>query len=456
MKISKGTARNIVLYSIANYLHTGINAVANIFVSNILGPVNNGIISYYNAITTNINHVVFGTFRSAVEREVPQIKEYEEKRHYAQQAFAASFICSIICSSVFFFIGLFTPDRIMKYCSFFVAVLTLVTCISDFYRVWVKSLNRIPQVSVIMIIVSLLIPVFSILFSSWFGLDGFWIGRIILQGISLVCFCIASKELFKIVHIEKSFLKRIFVSGGEIILFSLFSTGITTMDRFFVKGTLGLEILGYYAIGAMICTMLMLVPSSITGAVYPKFVGMVGHDLKEQVRKYSTYIDLVCIIVSYLVFLCIPFLIKWIMPSYVPSIPIVKVLLVAFVAHASTQLRYMDMIRNKKMKVLIVYSGIAFALGILSFIVISLKYDSIIPFAWGTNICFLFLAFGVNMSWKKMYNEDRRLCISSLYITICPFLVLTPLIAFNNPLTGYLISSFVFIIVYGIRLKFKI
>lgn len=452
MKVSKGTAKNILLYSVANYLHTGINAVANIFVSNILGPVNNGIISYYNAITTNINNVVYGTFRSAVEREVPQIEEYEEKKHFAQQSFVISFICALFCSLLFVIFGSFSVDPTMRFCSYMVAILSLVSCLSDFYRIWVKSLNRIPQVSIVMIITSLLIPVFAILFSYWFQLKGFWVGRILLQVVTLGCFLLASKELFKFVPIEKTFLKKIFISGGEIVLFGLFTTGITTMDRFFVKGSLGLEQLGYYAIGAMVFTMLMLVPTSITGAVYPKFVGMVHQDLKEQVKKYSIYIDIMCLAVSYVVYFTIPYIIKWVMPAYVPSIPIIQVLLVAFVVYASTQLRYMDIIRKKKMMTLIIYAGIAFLLGIIFFFLISKVSNSIIPFAWGTNACFIFLSVGVNLAWGHIYYGNKR-SIVLILIALCPVCALLPLFFVKKIIWGLAISVVSSIFLYLIRLK---
>ena len=456
MRLSKKIARNILLYSIANYLHTGINAVANIFVSNILGPVSNGIISYYNAITTNVNQVVFGTFRSAVEREVPQIEEYQEKKHFAQQSFAISFICALIVCILFVVFGSISVDPTMRLCSYMVAILSLVTCLSDFYRIWVKSLNRIPEVSIVMIITSLLIPVFAILFSYWFQLKGFWAGRIILQVVTLVCFLIASKEFFSFVQIEKEFLKKIFVSGGEIVLFGLFTTGITTMDRFFVKGALGLEQLGYYAIGAMVFTMLMLVPTSITGAVYPKFVGMVNQDLKNQVKQYSIYIDIMCLIVSYIVYFTIPYLIKWVMPGYLPSIPIIQVLLVAFVVYASTQLRYMDIIRKKFMKTLIVYSGIAFFLGIIIFFVISKLSSNIIPFAWGTNTCFVLLSVGVNLAWGKIYyGKHHRGPL--IFIALCPVIALLPIFLTHNIILGLFISLAIILAVYPLRLSvFKI
>ena len=144
---------------------------------------------------------------------------------------------------------------------------------------------------------------------------------------------------------KRNFLRR-FLYLVVRLCFSLFTTGITTIDRFFMKGAWFRTTwilcdrsngIYYVDVGAYF----------ITGAVYPKFVGMVNQDLKDRVKQYSFYIEIMCLIVSYIVYFTIPYLIKWVMPEYLPSIPIIQVLIVAFVVYASTQLRYMDIIRKK-------------------------------------------------------------------------------------------------------------
>ena len=126
-----------------------------------------------------------------------------------------------------------------------------------------------------------------------------------------------------------------------------------------------------------------------------------------------------------------PYLIKWVMPEYLPSIPIIQVLIVAFVVYASTQLRYMDIIRKKSMRTLIVYSGIAFIFGIIIFLAISKLSDNIIPFAWGTNACFVFLAVGVNLAWGKVYYGKRHR-LALFLITLRPAIALSPIFIVHN------------------------
>lgn len=453
MKLSKGTFKDIALYSVANYLHTAINAVSNIFVSNILGPVNNGAISYYNAINTNIDQVVFGTFRSSIERDVPQIEGTEAKRIYTQQAFLLNLYSSFFFTFFFFAFGLFSNEPIMKLSGFMMAGFTLVRCTSDFYRIWNKALNKISTVSWIMIITSCLIPIFAILFSYWFGLYGFWSGRIILQIITFVCFIVISKEIFKFCKLDWVVLRKILISGGEIVAFSLFVTSIQTMDKYFVKSAMGLEQLGYYAIGSMIFTMLMLIPFSITGAVYPRFVGMVKDNLEGKIKVYSIYIELLCIIIAFLAFFALPYFFKWFMPAYGNSVPIAKILLVAFVSYSSVQLRYIDIIRKKNMKALISRSAFAFFMGLVLFFAILKFAPTTENFAWGTTICFVFLSLGVNWAWASTYGHNKKDTCLLLFLSVIPIIVLLPLFGKHDSiLMPIIVSSLVFII-YLIRIR---
>lgn len=454
MLVSKKTAKNIALYSIANYLHTAINAVSNIFVSNILGPTYNGVISYYNAINTNVDQVVFSTFRSSVERDVPQIEDVEQKFKYAQQAFVLNFISAVLFSLFFVIYGLQATDHVMSMSAYMMAVFNLVRCYSDFYRVWNKSLNKIPLVSIIMIITSLLIPVFAVLFSYLFSIKGFWIGRILLQAITLICFLFVSKEFFRLCKPDFSVLKQIFVSGGEIVIFALFVSGIQTMDKYFVKGALGLEALGYYAIGSMVFMMLMLVPSSVTGAVYPRFVGMVHENLKDKIKKYSIYIELLCVFVALIVYIIIPYLIEWFMPKYVNSIGVVRILLIAFVSYASVQLRYIDIIRKKNMKQLITRALVAFVIGLLCFIIVSRTDSDLSVYAWVTSLCFVLLGIGVNLAWGKTYDYHFGKRLYLILIASFPAVCMIPIFVTSlNFLTAMSITVAICVVYYSIRIK---
>ena len=176
-----------------------------------------------------------------------------------------------------------------------------------------------------------------------------------------------------------------------------------------------------------------------------------NQDLKDQVKRYSIFIDIMCITLSYLVYILIPHVIKWLMPGYVPSIPVIQVLLVAFVVYASTQLRYIDIIRKKSMKTLIVYAGVAFFLGIVIFFIISNLSDNILHCAWGTNICFILLTIGVNLAWGRIYY-GKKYRGALMLIALCPVVAMLPLFLIQHGLLGVAVSFGISVLFYLMRL----
>ena len=400
-------AKNILTYSIASYLYTAINAISNIFVSNILGPTANGIISYFNAINSNIDKVIYSTLRSSVERTVPQIDDLEKQIEYAQNAFTLNIYSSIIVSIGFVIYGLCASDYIIQISAYFMSIFNLVHAISEFYRTWNRSLNKIKMVSIVMILVALLIPVCSILFSLLFGIYGFWSGRVVLQLVALFVFLFFTKETIRYCRLQKDVVRKIIISGGEIVVFSFFTSAFHTIDKYFVKAFVGLESLGYYSVGAMVFTMLMLVPHSVTGAVYPKFVSMVNRNLFYEVKKYSVYIVTVCIAVSLLVFILAPTLIELFMPKYTQSVPIIRILLIAFVSYSSVQLPYIDIIRKKKVPALIKNCTVSFIITLIAFFIVSYQQPSIAVYAWCNVLGFCLLAGSIIYTWQTMYEIKK-------------------------------------------------
>lgn len=421
--VNKGRVTNIFLYSIGNYLYVGINAISNIFISNILGPTGNGIISYFNAISVNINNVIYGTVRSSVERTVPALKGFDEKKTYAQEAFSLNFVFTLLVSLFFVVLGGVSNNSLIRESAFFVAILNPITSIADFYRIWTKSLNRINIVSWIMIVSAILIPIFAILFSYFFHLKGFWIGRILLQSVVLLLYIIISIYTFKITIPRNDTVKRILISGGEILLFTLIVTAINTVDKFFVKYSLGVTELGYYSLGTMLFSMLILLPSSIIGAIYPSFVAKVNENLKEQVIKYTSIMEFGSFVIAISLYYIVPFVVELFLPLYQDSIPIIRILLIAFITYSSVQFKYIDMVRKRRMKSLILFSLPALLCAIIAFFVISIVGSDIIVYSFVTSICYVILSIGVNISWCLTYSMNivsmlKYIIKSLLYVMV--------------------------------------
>lgn len=141
------------------------------------------------------------------------------------------------------------------------------------------------------------------------------------------------------------------------------------------------------------------------------------------------------------------------MPKYLPSIPIVRILLIAFVSYSSVQLRYIDVIRKKRMSVLIKWTAAAFILSISMFIVTAKLTSNINHFAWCVSVCFIFLSAAVNLSWSIINEYTFIQRFKLFFLTLVPVFVMLPLYIELNIFALVAIIFFAFVCIYLFRCK---
>lgn len=417
--------KEIGMYMIANYAYIGINAISNLFVSQMLGPSILGAISYFNAIDSNLNSFVLGIIRSSMEREIPQIFDDVEKKEFGEKAFTLNLILISIFSLLYLTIGVFSSSTVMYQCAMWVCVLSFIKGLYDCCRIWHKSNFNILEVSYIMLITAFAIPPIVLILSFYYSYNGFWFGRILLVLVSLA---VIYKWMpsFKLKKINQSFIRHIIVSGGPIILLGFIQTVYQTFDKYIINYRLGLEELGYYSIGAMAFSMMLLLPQSFVGAIFPRFVARKDEDLKSLVFKYSTIIQLTTVALSIIGLNFLPGIIRWCLPQYEPSIPVLKMFFIGFVAYSSCQMKYVDLIRTKRIKELLSYSTIPFIISIILFCIYAVKTYNIIDMAFLTSINFFMLSTAINIAWCKA----NRLTIVdtikniSIHFIFCIFIII--------------------------------
>ena len=393
--------KEIGLYIIANYAYVGINAISNLFVSKLLGPVVLGVISYFNAIDSNLNSFVLGIIRSSIEREIPQIEEENQKREFGESAFTLNLICICLFSVLYLFIYILSEQSIMQHCALWLCVLSFVKGIYDCCRIWHKANFNITQVSYVMLISALAIPPVVLVLSYFFDYNGFWFGRIVIVLTSLF---VILKWMPRI-HLGKpsfKLVKYIFVSGGPIILFGLIQTIYQTLDKYILNYMLGFEELGYYSIGAMAFTMMLLLPQSFVGAIFPRFVARKNEDLRLMVSKYSYCIQIISVLFSIAGIIALPPLIKLFLPRYEASIPVLNTFFLGFVAYSSCQLKYVDLIRTNNIKDMLLFCAVPFVMSLFLFIVFVNSSYGICEMALLTSFNFLMLSTGVSLAWCKV------------------------------------------------------
>lgn len=412
--------KEISLYMIANYAYVGLNAISNIFVSNLLGPTVLGAISYFNAIDSNLNSFVLGIIRSSVEREIPQLKEEKKKREFGESAFTLNLIFIVLFSILYLIISIFSEQPIMQDCALWLCSLSFVKGLYDFCRIWHKANFNITQVSTIMLISALVTPPTILASSYLFNYNGFWLGRIVIVLISLFIIL----RWMPRIHLRKpsiKFVKFILVSGGPIILFGLIQTVYQTLDKYILNNKLGLEELGYYSIGAMAFTMMLLLPQSFVGAIFPRFVARKDEDLRSMVSKYSYYLQLMAVFLSTVGIIVLPPLIRLWLPQYLPSIPVLNTFFLGFVAYSSCQLKYIDLIRTKYIKELLAFCIVPFVISLFLFVIFENSSYGICEMALLTSFNFFMLSTGVNIAWCKVNKLGllESIKVIGLHLLLC-------------------------------------
>ena len=408
--------KEIGFYMIATYIYIGMNAISNIFVSKILGPSVLGAISYFNAIDNNLNSYVLGIIRSSIEREIPQMDEEVMKKKFGETAFTLNLLLISIFSIVYLIISLFAEQPIMKQCALWVCALSYFKGLYDYCRIWHKANFNIIQVSSLMLISALAIPPIVLVLAYYFTYHGFWLGRLIIVLISLVLLV----SWMPRIHLRRPnlmFVKYILASGGPIIIFGLIQTVYQTLDKYIINCKDGLEQLGYYSIGAMVFNMMLLLPQSFVGAIFPRFVARKNDNLKSKVDMASTVIQLICVMISCIGIIITPHVIGWFLPKYMESIPVINTFFIGFVAYSSCQLKYVDLIRTHKIKTLLFFCFIPFVITVLLFVYYAFSEYGIREMALLTSLNFFLLSTAVNYAWCKanLLNVVKTIKILSVH-----------------------------------------
>ena len=235
-------------------------------------------------------------------------------------------------------------------------LLNFLKAFSDLLRIYHKANLNFTSITITLITVSLIQPLIVYYAVNEFFYVGFLWSRVFLFGFSSLLFIVLLKKFPKFVFkLEFDYLKKMFVIGLPIVLFGLMMTVLITIDKFYIKANLGAKTLGYYSIGALIFQVILVLPQSIYGSYFPKFIVYTGNQTK-LIDKLSTLIKLIIIPVIFVCWIAIPIFIKLLLPEYVQGIQSAKILTLSAYFAASYQMYYYEIIRRNKFKRLIIGS----------------------------------------------------------------------------------------------------
>lgn len=446
--------KDSILYTSGNYFFRISLLISNLISSRILGPSLTGIITYINAIDQNIN-IAYSTLRSSIEREVPKLNtndNTEEYEKFVSTSFMVSYIMFILGSIIYYGIYITSDNEyIRKTCIFFILI-NIIKALSDLLRIYHKSIGNFKAITIMLIIVSILQPILVVTIVNKFFYDGFLWTRIILYGLSVILLVIPLKKYPKLIfHIEWFYLKRMLLHGLPIVAFGLITTLLITLDKIYIKNALGDSMLGYYSIGALIFQVVLVLPESMYGSYFPKYITYIG-DQEEKIDKLSNLIRLIIIPVIFTSWIFTPLFVNIFLPKFALGIISAKILILSVYFAASYQMYYYELIRLNKYKKLLIGLTLLMIFFFILYTIAGKLFTSIEQYAFTNVIVFILFAFLVIFITLREMGKKNKDILIKLALELLKIYPLIPVLIidfyFSYSLKTELIKIFIFSLLY--------
>jgi len=229
-------------------------------------------------------------------------------------------------------------------------------------------------------------------------LEGALLGFAAAYGMIVLYWFLTGKYHF-IFRINRRTLIQAFVMGFPLLALGLLDSLLLSVDRWVIVSTLGETKLGYYALCIMASNLIGLVPVSIASVLYPRMLERYGSDGNPSVMRslFDGPTRAVTAFMGLLIGGCVltlPVLIRFLLPEYIPSIPLLNILLPAVFFYASTFIAGNFIVAINRQKFLIVIQVLAILSAIvLDLIVVKMGYG-VIGVAWSTAVVYAIYGCG--------------------------------------------------------------
>jgi len=147
-------------------------------------------------------------------------------------------------------------------------------------------------------IVTFVGPAFALLFTNHLGIvvGTLFIGRLMAVAVYLkICFSLSPKLRYPIAP-NRALARQMLGYGGWITVSNIVGPLMVYLDRFFIGAMLSLAAVAYYTTPYDIVTKLLLIPTALTGVLFPAFSAAAGPDKGYTMRILERGVKYVCLI----------------------------------------------------------------------------------------------------------------------------------------------------------------
>lgn len=164
-------------------------------------------------------------------------------------------------------------------------------------------------------------------------------------------------------------IRETFSLGVPLIILAVLDVIFLSVDRWMIVTNLGETILGYYALGLMVNSMIFLIPTAVATVLFPRQLERFGTTSDPHSIQSLLLGPLRAMVALMLVLVCgvtlgLPLVIRLFLAKYLPSVPIIKILIIGafFYSLASIPGNCAVAINKQKKLILVLIGAILFSL----------------------------------------------------------------------------------------------
>jgi len=458
----KKEERNIVkettALSLAMYISQLILGLRGFIIARFLGPNLYGLWSILTTIILAAIHLGLGTSQALV-REIPLNvgkNKANENAEIQQNSFTFQIFVSLgICVVLL----MLTLTSLINSLKGEIRLLGVVLIFNNTYYFLTKKLTsekRIYSLAIYIIAYAILNTAIGIFLLFFLKINGLLLGMIISH-LSLFVISLKRRHLSINLQLNRSILDRLIKIGFPIMILAMSSLFMQYIDRFLVFTLLGNTMTGYYALASYISVLFHYIPHSMSNVLFPRMMHKYGRTSeKKEIEEYFiqpiTILAFGTPILLGLVFINVDIAILYLLPEYIPSLIIIKILVLSlfFSIILRVPIDILILFNKQKTVMFLQIASLVFG-GILDYLAIINGYG-IEGVAFATAFTYFVVSVVLMIYALHILDKAMPFIIKQLFFIYSPFFYgLFGLFIINSVLNnfpGYIYQSFLMSILY--------
>lgn len=401
--------KNSLLYTTGNYWDVVGGVISSLVTRAIITPLAFGAHSYVYGIYTYA-HLYNKIWRNAIAREVPLATgqgQPEKAQHVLDVSYSILLASVLLESSVFAVVAFLTGNTFMRLAFLTLAATNLFVSISSAHNIYLKNQDHFKVIFIGNLVTSTIGVGLVIWLSLWLNFHGFFLGTVAAAGLRFLIFSLAIHWWLRLpirFALDLHMAKMVFVLGAPMVPFLLAPQILLTIDRFVINHALGLESLGLYSLAVTIAIAARLLPISILGSYFPRYMTLIGAGKRNQVRetggKLQTTIVLILVMFIGFSMLMVEPVIRLVLPEYIPALNAIRILLLSMYFYGTGLIGFYLHLGFKRMRRASVCMGVSIIAAIALDIYL-VRYD-ISGVATGTMLSFAIYSLLISYASKSI------------------------------------------------------